>query len=272
MKKTLFLLFGLFGLLLVSCTKEIQVDLDEGDRRLVVDAWFTTEQKVHEIRLTQTADYFSNAPAPLVSGATVQISGGGDVWPFTEVSPGIYHSQPNAHAKHFTDYTLSIYYEGEIYEATDHCDTVPAIEQLALWYNEDTVDGSWYDILVWTTELQGHGDWYCWRVLVNNEYVKDTLSEIYFDNDEYLGDGLYFEAFPLEWIWADLVQSGDTVTLEQHNISEKTYRSFEAVLTETEWKGGLFDSPPANIPTNISNNGYGVFVVSSVENASVIVP
>lgn len=273
MRNIIIILSSLFvGVTFYSCTKEIDVELDEGDRRLVIDAWFTTETKTHEIRLTQTADYFSNEPAPLVSGASVQISGGGDVWPFTEVSPGVYQSGPTAHAKNFTDYTLRVAYEGEVYEATDHCDTVPALEQIALWYNEDIEYGSWYDILIWTTELQGYGHWYCWRVLKNGEYMKDTLSEIYFDNDEYLGDGLYFEAFPIEWFRESEVSSGDIITLEQHNISEKTYRAFEAILTETEWKGGLFDSPPANIPSNVSNNGLGVFIVSSVETASVVVP
>jgi hypothetical protein len=272
MKKHLYIVAGFIGFVFLSCTKEIQVDLDEGDRRLVVDAWFTTEVKTHEIRLTQTASYFSNEAAPLVSGASVQITGGGDVWPFNEVSPGVYQSAPNAHAKNFTDYTLSVVYEGEVYEATDRCDTVPDIEQMMLWYNLDTAGKSWYDILIWTTELQGYGHWYCWRVMKNGEYLKDTLSEIYFDNDEYLGDGLYFEAFPIEWVYEEDVQSGDTITLEQHNISKKSYDAFVAIMTETAWSGGLFSTPPANIPSNISNNGYGMFLVSSLETASAIVP
>lgn len=276
MEKLKYLLIALTGLTIVSCTKIIDVELEEGDRRLVIDAWFTNEVKTHTIRLTQTADYFSNEPAPLVSGASVQITGGGDVWPFVEVSPGIYESEPNAHAKNFTDYTLTVIYDDEVYTATDRCDTVPVLDQIALWYSEnpdpDANIQAWYDILIWTQELQGYGHWYCWRVLKNGEYMKDTLSEIYFDNDEYLGDGLVFEAFPLEWVNAAEVQTGDTITLEQHNISEKTYKAFTAILTETEWKGGLFDTPPANIPSNISNNGYGVFLVSSVTSASAVVP
>jgi hypothetical protein len=42
MKLTKHIAFILLSLLVISCTKEIDIDLDEGDRRLVVDAWFTT--------------------------------------------------------------------------------------------------------------------------------------------------------------------------------------------------------------------------------------
>lgn len=256
---------------LSACTKEIDIELEEGDRKLVVDAWFTTEVKVHEIRLTQTSDYFSQESAPLVSGAQVEITGGGETFPFTEISPGIYHSDPSAKAKTKTSYTLSVTYDGTTYAATDYCDTVPDLDYMELYYNADP-DGDWYDILIWTTELAGHGHYYCWRLLKNGDYIKDTLSEIYFDNDAYLGDGLTFTAFPIEWVWADQVNSGDILTLEQHNISKQSFDSFIAIMNETEWKGGIFDSPPANIPTNFSNGALGIFLVSSMSSYDVVVP
>lgn len=271
MKNRIYIALGFVLLIFSACTKEIDIDLEEGDRRLVVDAWFTSNPQVHEIRLTQTSDYFSQEAAPLVSGASVSITGGGDVWAFNEVEPGLYQSAPNAHAKLGHTYTLDITYDGQNYQASDYCDTVPNLDQMALWY-EDDGDDQWYNILIWTTELAGYGHWYCWRVLHNGEYMKDTLSEIYFDSDEYLGDGLTFEAYPIEWVDANDVVSGDTITLEQHNISKQTYDAFNAILTETEWKGGIFDSPPANVPSNISNNGLGVFVVSSVTTMDAIVP
>lgn len=256
-----------------SCTKELDIELEEGERRLVVDAWFTTEVKTHEIRLSQTANYFSNEPTPLVSGAQVQISGGNEVFPFTEVSPGIYHSEPTASAKLGTTYTLSINYENELYEAKDYCDTVPSLDTMILYpYYDDEGALEGYDFLIWTKELSGYGHYYVWRVLKNGEYIKDTLNEITIESDEYLGDGLEFEAFPIESVSLDEVKSGDVLKLEQHNISKQTYDSFIAILTETEWKGGIFDSPPANIPSNVSNNGLGVFLVSPMVAMEVVVP
>lgn len=274
MNKIVYISTVLLSLIFIQCTKEIEIELDEGERRLVVDAWFTTEQTTHEVRLTQTSNYFSQEAAPLVSGASVQIEGAGDLWTFSEAEPGIYRSDdPTAHAKIGNTYTLSITYDGQHYTATDYCDTVPSLDHAELYPNYDQNNAlSWYDILIWTKELSGYGHWYCWRLLHNGEYVKDTLSEISIESDEYLGDGLEFEAFPIEWIRADDVVSGDTLVLEQHNISKQTYDAFIAILTETQWKGGIFDSPPANIPSNISNNGLGVFVVSAMDSFQMIVP
>lgn len=255
-----------------SCTKEIELELEEGDRRLVIDAWFTTEEKVHEIRLSETANYFSNESTPLVSGATVQISGGGSVFPFTETSAGIYHSQPTAKAELGTSYTLSVTYNNETYEAIDYCDTVPSLDSMALFPVYDGSEIKRYEFLIWTKELSDYGHYYVWRTLNNGVYLKDTLSEIEIESDEYLGDGLEFNSFPIESIGASQVNSGDTLTLEQHNISRQTYDAFMAILSETEWRGGIFDSPPANVPSNISNNGLGVFVVSSMVKKSIVVP
>ena len=271
--KTYHLLFAFIGLTLISCTKEIDIDLDEGDRRLVIDAWFTTEEKVHTIRLSETADYFSNEATPLVSGATVQIEGGGEIFAFSETTPGIYQSLPTAHATLGTSYKLSVNYEGQLYEATDYCDTVPSLDSLVLYpiFNDQS-ELTRYEFLIWTKELSGYGHYYVWRTLNNSVYVKDTLSEISIESDEYLGDGLEFESFPIESIKASEVNSGDTLKLEQHNISKQTYDAFIAILSETEWRGGIFDSPPANIPSNVSNNGLGVFLVSAVDSREVIVP
>lgn len=272
-RKLTYYLFTLTILAISSCTKELDIELEEGDRRLVVDAWFTTEEKVHEVRLTQTSDYFSNEPTPKVSGATVVIEGGGQLFPFTEVSPGIYHSGATAKAELGNSYTLRITFEGELYEATDYCDTVPSLEQMQLSPSYD-VDNNLegYDFLIWTKELSGYGHYYCWRVKRNGEYVTDTLSEITIESDEYLGDGLDFFSFPIEYISADKVNSGDTLTLEQHNISLQTYQAFIGILSETEWKGGIFDAPPANIPSNVSNNGLGYFVTSAMVKKEAIVP
>ena len=142
---------------------------------------------------------------------------------------------------------------------------------LSPYYDDQgTLDG--YEFLIWTKELSGYGHFYVWRVLNNGIYIKDTLSEITLEADEYLGDGLEFAAFPIESVGISEINSGDILTLEQHNLSKQTYNTFLAILEETEWKGGIFDSPPANFPSNISNNGLGVFVVTPVVTKNIVVP
>ena len=256
---------------LSSCTKIIDIELDEEDRRLVVQAWFTTEAKTHEIRLTQSSNYFDTEPIPQVSGAIVSISGGGETFVFSEIQPGVYHSSPNAQAKLNTSYTLKIEYDGVVYEGTDYCDTVPLLDNMTPYpYYNDEGELKGYDILIWTKELSGIGDYYAWRTKINGAFISDTLSDVDFGSDDYIGDGLYFEAWPIARV--KTLISGDTLRLEQHNITKATYDAFYAVMSETDWRGGIFDAPPANVPTNLTNNAIGLFVVSAMTSFDFIVP
>lgn len=260
--------------LLPSCYKKIDIDLDEGDQRLVVESWFTTEQKAHEVKLTLSTSYFENQVAPKVSGANVYITGGGDVFTFTETAPGIYTSAPDAGANYSTEYTLHIDYDGVSYAATDYCDTVPNLDDLMLYPDYDTETGELlgYAVLIWAQELEGFGDYYAWKVLINGEYRSDTLTDIFFASDDYIDDGLYFEAWAIEYIDINDVNSGDVVTLEQHQLSKQSFDLYNSIMSETEWRGGIFDAPPANVSSNVDNGAFGNFVVSSVKSMDVVVP
>jgi len=46
---------------------------------------------------------------------------------------------------------------------------------------------------------------------------------------------------------------------------------FWAVFNETEFNGGLFDAPPANVPTNVSNGAIGYFGAAAVTEIEAIV-
>lgn len=262
------------ALLMTSCYKQIDIDLDEGDQRLVVESWFTTEKTTHEVKLTLSTSYFHNEVAPKAEGANVWITGGGETFNFTETSPGIYSSAPDVGASYSTEYTLHIDYNGTSYEATDYCDTVPNLDDIYLYPDIDstTMELQGYHVLIWAQELEGFGDYYAWKILINDEYVSDTLTDIYFVSDDYIDDGLYFEAWAIEWVDIDDVNSGDVITLEQHHLSKQSYDLYNSIMLETEWRGGLFDTPPANVASNLNNGAFGNFVVSSMKSMDAIVP
>ena len=271
MRYFIFIWLGFIGLI-TSCTKEIELELDEGDQRLVVESWFSTDQKEHEVKLTLSGSYFENGPAEKASGAYVKISGGGDEWIFNEVEPGIYKSSPLAHAKYMTEYTMTIQYGGVTYTAKDYCDTVPSMDDFMVFPNiQDGVLKN-YVCLIWSYEAEGYGDYYAWRILKNGSYVTDTLTDITFASDDYIGDGLYFDGWPIDYLDKDLISTGDTITMEQHALSQNAYDAYLAIMQETEWRGGIFDAPPANVPSNFDNNAMGLFVVSSMHKLNYIVP
>ena len=270
MIKYIYILIGIS--LLSSCTKDIDIELDEGDQRLVIESWFTTEEKVHEVKLSLSTSYFNQEVTPMATGANVKIVGGGDEFIFTETSPGIYHSGPTAHASFRTEYTMEIDYEGTKYSASDYCDTVPMMDDFLMFPNIEDGTITDYVALIWSYEAPGSGDYYAWRVKINDVYVTDTLHQIAFAADEFIGDGLYFEGWPIDYIDADDLVSGDIVTMEQNALSKKAYDAYLAIMQETEWRGGLFDAPPSNVPSNFDNDGVGLFVVSSTHILTYTIP
>ena len=55
------------------------------------------------------------------------------------------------------------------------------------------------------------------------------------------------------------------------SISKEAYDYFEAIMLETEYRGGPFDTPPADVPDNISGDAKGFFIASSVARAYMII-
>ena len=74
-----FLFVGAFLLFAVSCTEEIIIDVEEGDRMIGVAATFTDELKNHEAILSYTDDFYNNnEDIRMVTGATVYVTDGID--------------------------------------------------------------------------------------------------------------------------------------------------------------------------------------------------
>ncbi len=271
--------------LLSSCKKELNLDLNtEENQRLVVDALFSTYAQEHVVKLNMTANYYSADSPEKISGATVSISDGSNVTPFLETSPGIYKSAANATATFSKEHTLTIDYNGKTYTAKNYCDTVPALDTVIAELYTGTgglggpgngppgaePTGPQYEIKFSTQELVGFGDSYAWKIYVNGVLRNDSISEQISNNDEYLPDGTYFNEVQLTIM--DDLHPGDTIVLAQHAISEETYDAYIAILFQTQFKGGIFDAPPANIPTNLSEGAVGLFSVTGEVRAYTVVP
>lgn len=268
-----------------SCKKDLDLDLNtEENQRLVVDALFSTYAQEHVVKLNMTANYYSADSPEKISGANVSIFDGTNTTFFNETSPGIYKTAANATASFGKEHTLTIDYNGKTYTAKDYCDTVPALDTVIAELFTGTggfggpgngppgeaPSGPQYEIKFSTQELLGFGDSYAWKIYVNGVLRNDSISEQISNNDEYLPDGTYFHEVQLT-IMSDL-NPGDTIVVAQHAISEETYDAYIAILFQTQFKGGIFDAPPANVPTNLSEGAVGLFSVTGEVRAYTVVP
>lgn len=262
----------------MSCTEIIDIELnDEDNQRLVVEGWITNMPGKQEVRLTKTTSYFYNQAAPVASGAMVVVSDGEQSWEFTEVEPGLYKPVPDFTGEAEKTYSLSVDLEGVEYSASSFMRPVAPIDSMAFEFIDPLEEFGfeetpWYNILIWTQELEGQGDHYMWRTFVNGEALRDTLSEISFVDDG-IYDGNYVAGVDVDYLdTPSEAVPGDTILLEQWNIGMEAYEIFVGIMNETAWNGGLFDAPPANVETNISNGALGYFGAATVTTKTAVIP
>lgn len=256
---------------LSSCTEPIELDLESQDlERLTVDAWITDQAKTHRIQLSWTSNYqMESTPLP-AEGALVEISWDQTVVSFVEQIPGIYQSEVEFAAEVGKIYTLTIELEGEEYTAQTEIPSVSAMDSLGLELNPGQNPGDWpfYEIQLFTQEPDTPGDAYLWKTYVNGEPAFNSLDDFQIANDDLI-NGNFIPGFPIGWCVA---VPGNVITVEQYSLTPETYEYFQTIMTETEWRTGVFDPPPANVSTNLSNGAVGFFVGSSVSSYSLVLP
>lgn len=272
-----FLLFALF----TGCETVIDAKLDEGPRQLSVDGTITDQPGPQTIRLTQTAAYFDNSPPPIASGATVTVTDDtGKRYTFTDPdNDGYYVWQPMA-----TDtlgrigrtYSLSITFQGETYQASAKMNRVPAIDSLIFRKEKinplSSTEG--YQAEFFARDLPGATDYYRVRYFRNGTLQNKPRDIITLKDASFSGsadtDGLIFIRPFRQSINPDsLYALNDSVKVEVRSLSLEAF-DFWQQLSAQITNGGLFATPPANVPTNITNTNAsgrkatGFFIASAV--------
>jgi hypothetical protein len=268
MRRNLFVILAI-SLSAISCTEKINLKLDESAQRIVVEGFITNETKTHSVKLTKSTGYFSNEPAPRVTGAIVSINDGAIIYNLHEKSPGIYLTDSNVTGIIGNTYTLVIKYDGETYSASSYLKYVPAVDSI-FCKKMDLPFGMLsdsYEVDLWAQEPQPAGDYYMWTVYKNHILDTDTLKKVSFSDDSFI-NGNYAAGVQVQQV---KVVPGDTVTLAMYSISKAYYDFLTGALTETGGGGSPFDGPPANIKGNISNGALGFFLATAVSTKSCIV-
>jgi len=277
------LILLLMAMTLIRCAEKIDLKLNSSYERLVVDGDFTTDLKNQTIKLTKSADYFSNAPAPVITGANITISDGTNVLPLTETSPGVYQTNVIAGQEGKT-YTLNID-NVEIggkksnYTASSIMINAWLIDSITFAkYNfpdamarvPSPSPDKMFDYIIkgWGLEPATPGNYYFWRYYRNRVLQSDTLSKCLYTDDGPV-NGKYIYGMPMFNINANV---GDTIMVETRSITKNYYDFLIGVMFEMNGSGDpIFGGPPANIKGNINNGAIGFFNVCNVTYISAVI-
>ncbi len=235
----------LFCLTLVSCEDVIEVDLDTGEDKVVIDAeilWQKgTDGALQTIKISRMAAYYS-PNSPKVSGAQVRVENtDGAVFTFTEIEEQGTYVCTDFIPELNKVYTLYVETDGQVYTATETMIPVPEINRIE--QNEDGgFIGNEMEVVIFFNDPIGEANYYLTSFTTDilpypdYELTEDELS----DGNEIRND-----------FSEDNFKQGDSVEITLRGISQQFHNYMNLILEATD--SSPFSTPPANIKGNILN-------------------
>lgn len=259
---------------LVSCEKKTDWTLQTEELKLlVVDAKITDEYARQIVRLSFSVTGL-NEEAPPVSGAVVSLSDGDSTYVFTEQTghPGTYESVAAFYAQTEKTYTLSVQVAGKSYTASDFMIAGESFTPFS--YSLNSHDSLFYINTVTFPYTPGKAAIY--------DVVLDWSKVAGYENEDSASCTRRLMFYSLPTVDAGQVfaprtdpigfPAGTLVTECRYSLSPGFTEYIRALLFETTWNGGLFNTAHANLPTNVGpEGGAGYFAVCGMKRISFVI-
>lgn len=253
--------------ILSSCfTERIDLDLNDGFKKVVISAWLTDLDEQQTVLLNYSAPYLKPTEIDYINQADVALEFGDSTIIFNHVENGLYEAPELWRPTAGNEYTLKVTVDGKTHEATALMRSMPELEDIRTLQTFETDSIPLYEVYFSFQENEGKGDGYYGFDYIKGSPKADSLSREGFMYDDFL-DGYYFTDVVLT---TDGFILGDTVVLDVYSIGKDAAQFLEDIIAET-FKDGIFNPPPVNIRSNFSGDAFGYFIVSGAKRYEVIV-
>lgn len=260
----------------MACQDVVDVDLDEGVRQVVVDAWLTNDLSDQVIKLRRTSPYFDATASPAITGATVTVSNQtGAVFNFLDTDNTGNYVWESTNFQNLGNvgsaFQLDIQIDGVNYQAFSVMNRVPVVDSIVMTFEEESLgqpEGYYGEFFA--QDFEGPGDAYWIKTFKNGEFLnKPSEMNIAFDASFTAGNGVDGTAFiaPIRGNINRFPDSGDdaiddfeqppyvegdSVLVEIHSLNLEAFFYMDEIRTQmTLGDATLFAEPPANVSTNI---------------------
>lgn len=276
--KTLLKTSALFLIIIsVSCTDVIDVTVQDGATRLVIEASLDWEKGTtgsqQTIQLSNSTSYFDEITTSPVSGASVIVTNDSDAtkFIFTDENNGDYTTYSFVPVIG-QSYTMQVIYNGETYTATETLNAIPEITDI-YQTAEDGFDTELLEVHVIFNDPEDEENNYLFKFQKRGVLLPDL--EIGYDE--------FVNGNEIDW-WSEAEENedteaieaftpGDIVDIEMYGISTP-YKDYMEILTNQLEEGGLFDTTPVALKGNCinlanpANYAHGYFRLTEVNKTS----
>jgi hypothetical protein len=259
MKSLWFLRPFLFFFVLFSCTKVINVNLNNANPNIVIEGVVSDAPGPYEVKLTQTVNFSDPNSFPPVTGATVKITDSvlGITDLLKEMVPGTYVTQKLLQGFTGHTYQLDVLSNGQEYTASS---TMPGkvVLDSVTFYSTNIFGTKSTNAIANFQDPAGITNYYTFTEYVNGQAISQT-----FNFSDRLSDGKYIR----RQLFNDssYINPGDQVSIEMHCVDNQVWQYFN---TLGQARGNNSQAiTPANPVSNISNNALGYFSAQTVQSA-----
>lgn len=259
---------------LASCTDVVDVEVQSGPERLVVEASLDWEKGTtgneQSIQLRKSTPFFNSGTEQTVVGASVVVTNdtSGERFEFEDQNDGEYRTT-NFSPVLGQSYSLRIEYDGEVYTAQETMTPVSEITNV-FQDREDGFDTETLEVHVVFTDPPEEGNNYLFRF----QREGDLLPTLEVTDDEFVNGN------EVDW-WYEIEEEddiapfapGDVVAIEMLGIS-RAYYDYVGILIDQLGGVGLFEAVPVTVrgncinETNPENFAFGFFRLSEVVRTS----
>jgi hypothetical protein len=253
-----------------SCDEPVRLDVTQGESRVAIEGQVTNRAGQQYVKVSRSNGFYDSGKSPRITDANVQIKDdAGNQFPFVHNprnyadSAGYYLPQVAFTGDVGRTYFLTVTVGDQIYEAQDEMVRVTTIDSLAYRIDEEEREdpedeGKFYEVLIYAKEPQDTEDYYLFKFYRNDSLKLDFDTDIYFSDDETLGENIDGVGSPIYFA------PGDKARCEIFSLSRSAFVFYSDLQSLLNNDGGLFSQPPANTRTNLSNGALGFFQASAM--------
>jgi uncharacterized protein DUF4249 len=265
----------LISLVIFSCEEVIVIDIDQAPPQLVIDGLVTDEDTVHKVRITKSAGFYGES-GENVANADVEVADNfGNVYNYTHNPQGYDSLQ----GYYFSDqrfagivngvYELRVTLANQTFIGRDTLRPITPIDSLSIRVDTHAVDnpdndGKIYQVLLYAQEPQATVDFYYFK-FYRDSLIEDEDNNIYVFDDKVLGSSLNGLPSPI------LFREGELASVEIYSLTRQQFVYLTDLASLLHSDGGMFSPPPANPRNNISGGVLGLFQVSGINRASILI-
>lgn len=268
MKKLVALMF--VSVLFWSCDEPVRLDVTQGESRVVIEGQVTNLEGQQYVKVSRSNGFYDSGKSPRITDASVMVKDdAGNEFQFVHNprnyadSAGYYLPQTLFTGEVGKTYFLTVTIGDQVYEAEDKLFRVTSIDSLAYQIDDDEREdpedeGKFYEVLIFANEPQDTEDYYLFKFYRNDSLKLDFDTDIYFTNDETLGENIDGVSSPIYFA------PGDRARCEIFSLSRTAFVFYSDLQSLLNNDGGLFSQPPASSRTNLTNGALGFFQASAI--------